>query len=38
MADELPDDFDVIVLGTGMLCDYRLFNVVDLMKQIYKLP
>lgn len=38
MADELPDDFDVIVLGTGMLCDYRLFNVVNLMKQIYKLP
>lgn len=33
MADELPDDFDVIVLGTGMLCDYKLFHVVKLMKQ-----
>lgn len=38
MADELPDDFDVIVLGTGMLCDYKLFNVIKLKKQIYRLP
>ena len=26
MADELPDDFDVIVLGTGMLYDYKRFK------------
>ena len=38
MADELPDDFDVIVLGTGMLYDYKLSNVVNLGGQIYKLP
>jgi len=38
MADELPDDFDVIVLGTGMLYDYKLSNFVHLMEQIYELP
>jgi len=38
MADELPDDFDVIVLGTGMLCDYKLSNVVNFGGKIYRLP
>lgn len=28
MADELPDDFDVIVLGTGMPCVYKCSNVI----------
>lgn len=28
MADELPDDFDVIVLGTGMFCVYKYCNVI----------
>ena len=33
MADELPDDFDVIVLGTGMLYDQKCSNVVNLMQK-----
>ena len=36
MADELPDDFDVIVLGTGMLYDYKLSNFVNLISIKFK--